>query len=120
MDAQVIKFDESTEYYFEEGCHIVELANTAADEAVSIARARVEPGQTTRWHALAETIERYVILAGEGRVEIGELPPRQVAHLDVVQIPAGVRQRITNTGKSDLVFLAICSPRFKREDYQKL
>jgi mannose-6-phosphate isomerase-like protein (cupin superfamily) len=31
---------------------------------------------------------------------------------DVVIIPAGARQRISNTGTIDLVFLAICVPRF--------
>ena len=36
------------EYYFEEGCFINELSNSDADPAVSIAQARVKPGETTR------------------------------------------------------------------------
>jgi oxalate decarboxylase/phosphoglucose isomerase-like protein (cupin superfamily) len=38
----------------------------------------------------------------------------------VVIIPAGCRQRITNTGPNDLIFLALCSPRFDAACYQEL
>ncbi|WP_310599908.1 cupin domain-containing protein [Desulfobulbus sp.] len=100
------------EYYFEEGCFIVELHNTPADPAVSVARARVEPGRTTRWHSLAGIEERYLIVQGAGRVEVGDRAPREVRQNDVVRIPAGCRQRIANAGPDDLVFLAICTPRF--------
>ena len=51
------------EYYFEEGCYITELHNRADDPAVSVARARVPPGVTTRWHTLGGITERYVIEA---------------------------------------------------------
>ena len=30
----------------------------------------------------------------------------------------GVRQRITNTGGADLIFLAVCTPRFTLADYE--
>ena len=106
------------EYWFREGCHILELSNTPADAAVSIARARVTSGQRTRWHRLVATTERYVILEGEGSVEVGDLPPQTVAPGSMVIIPPHYRQRITNTGGSDLIFLAICSPRFLPENYQ--
>ena len=106
-----------TEFYTGERCHIVELHNTAEDETCSIARARVEPGITTQLHVLQGTVERYVILAGEGSVEIGGGPPTAMRPLDVVNIPADVPQRITNTGETDLVFLCVCTPRFKPESY---
>ena len=35
-------------------------------------------------------------------------------------IPAGCRQRITNTGRDDLVFLALCTPRFVPASYEDL
>ncbi len=111
---------DSDEYYFVEGCFITELSNSDADPEVSIARARVEPGVTTRWHRLAGTTERYVILEGEGRVELDDLPPRPVAAGDVVIIPPMSAQRITNTGAGDLVFLAVCSPRFVESAYEDL
>lgn len=109
------------EYYLQaEGCWIGEWWNTPEDEALSVARARVEPGVTTNWHRLVGASERYVILEGRGRAEIGEAPPREVGPGDVVPIPAGVRQRIANIGEGDLVFLAICMPRFHPEAYQSL
>jgi len=39
---------------------------------------------------------------------------------DVVRIPANTPQRITNTGATDLIFYAICSPRFQAKCYQAL
>ena len=108
------------EYYFKEGCFITELHNTADDPAVSVARARVEPGRTTRWHSLQDIGERYMLVEGCGRVEIDTETPRDVYPGDVVQIPPGCRQRITNTGTIDLVFLAVCTPRFVGGAYRDL
>lgn len=108
------------EFYISEGCYITEWSNTAEDPAVSIARARVPPGVTTRWHRLRGTVERYVILEGRGRAEVGVSAPREVAPGDVVLIPAACRQRIANTGELDLVFLAVCTPRFTQAAYEEL
>lgn len=105
------------EYYFEEGCFINELSNEEGDPEVSIARARVEPGKITRWHYLRGTTERYVIISGSGLVETARQPSAAVSAGDVVLIPPGVRQRIRNTAGGDLVFLAICSPRFHPHNY---
>lgn len=120
MPAQIRLLDASAEYYFEEGCYINELSNTADDPAVSIAQARVKPGVVTHWHRLRDTVERYVILSGTGRVEAGDLPPQEVRAGAVVVIPPMCRQRIANIGNDDLVFLAICSPRFRPEVYENL
>jgi mannose-6-phosphate isomerase-like protein (cupin superfamily) len=108
------------ETYFSEGCFVAEWSNTPEDPAVSIARARVPPGVTTRWHCLAGTAERYVILEGTGRAYVGDAAPTDVAAGDVVLIPAACRQRITNTGAADLIFLAICTPRFTYDAYEEL
>ncbi len=105
------------EFYTEERCYITELSNTPDDPDVSIARARVESGVTTCRHKLQGIAERYYILSGRGRVEVGELPPREVQAGDVVIIPPMCTQRISNTGKGDLLFLAICTPRFTRDAY---
>lgn len=112
------KHNTSDEYYFEEGCHITETSNSSDDEDVSIARARVEAGQQTKWHSLHNTTERYVILSGSGIVEIGTQEPCVVTTGDVVIIPANTPQRIKNSGSGDLLFLAICSPRFQRKNYR--
>ncbi len=120
MKPAILKQDLGTEFYTEELCYITELSNSPEDAAVSIARARVEPGVTTRWHRLDETAERYVILSGEGLAEVGDLPPTRVLPGDVVLIPPFARQRITNTGREQLVFLAICSPRFQPAVYEDI
>ncbi|SFM03193.1 Cupin domain-containing protein [Desulfomicrobium norvegicum] len=117
MQARILEHAPGNEYFFREGCFITELSNADHDPAASMARARVEPGRTTAWHALAQTVERYVILEGRGRVEVGDLPPQDVAPGDVVIIPPEVRQRITCTSASDLIFLAVCTPRFDPRNY---
>jgi mannose-6-phosphate isomerase-like protein (cupin superfamily) len=120
MKPVIRRTDAGAEYFTDERCDILELSNSADDPAASIARARVAPGVTTRWHRLRGTTERYVILEGRGRVEMGELPPQLVEPGDVVVIPPLCRQRIANVGETDLVFLAICTPRFQQDNYQAL
>jgi len=120
MKEQIKKQNLKHEFYTAEKCFITELSNTSDDPQVSIARARVEPGVTTRRHLLKGTTERYYIVSGRGRVEIGELPPQEVTDGDIVFIPPMCRQRITNTGTDDLIFLAICSPRFVPDAYEDI
>ena len=117
MKNRIKRCDLSKEYYFTEGCFITELSNSADDPDVSIARARVEPGIRTKWHSLKGITERYVIQKGVGSVEIGDLAPQDVGAGDVVIIAPEQRQRIKNTGETDLIFLAICSPRFEESKY---
>jgi len=105
------------EFYTEEKCYISELLNTPEDPDVSVAKARVEPGVTTRWHCLRDVTERYCIVSGKGSVEVDTHPPRDVQAGDVVFIPPMCRQRITNNGEEDLIFLAVCTPRFTEESY---
>jgi len=118
MRAPILRPHPEAEVLTDERCHILELSNDDGDPAMSIARARVEPGVTTRWHRVRDTAERYVILDGTGLVEVGDWPPQEVQAGDVVMIPPSVRQRIANVGESDLVFLAICTPRFRPEAYE--
>ena len=120
VKASIQRTQPDSEYYFEEGCFITEFSNSPADPDVSIARARVEPGKTTRWHSLESISERYLVLEGEGLVEVADLEPEVVGPGDVVIIPSGQRQRITNSGAVDLIFLAICSPRFDASAYRDL
>ena len=120
MRAEVLKDVTAKEFTTGERCHITEIANDSGDEDVSIARARVEPGVTTAWHKLTDVNERYIIVSGEGRVEINGLVPMDVGAGDVARIPAGTAQRISNTGQIDLIFYAVCSPPFKGECYESL
>ena len=120
MQQYLYTYDDDTTFSTDERCDINELFNTDNDETCSIARATVDVGLSTQLHAVKYTIERYVILQGQGEVEINHQPVRQVNHLDVVNIKAGQAQKITNTGTEPLVFLCICTPRFKPENYINL
>lgn len=120
MKEAVYRFTPEVEFYIDEGCYITELCNSKDDAGLSIARARVKSGATTRWHRLSDTAERYIILEGSGYVEVGESLQEHVGKGDVVLIPPMSKQRITNTGIDDLVFLAICTPRFIDEVYEDI
>jgi len=120
MHEEVRHMMPAAEFDTPERCFINELSNSDADPEVSIARARVPAGVGTRWHRLNGTAERYVLLSGSGRVEVGGLPAQKVGPGDVVLIPSGCRQRITNLGAEDLIFLAICTPRFRPGAYEDI
>ena len=120
MNETIKRLNLDEEFHTPEGCFIIEVSNASDDPDASIARARVAPGVTTRWHRLIDTVERYVILDGRGRVEVGGLPPQEVSPGDVVFIPPLCRQRITNIGRKDLIFLAICTPPFRNEIYEDM
>ena len=117
---QIIHNRSDSEYYFEEHCFITEWWNSPTDKEVSVAKARVEPGVSTRLHRLKDVMERYIILEGKGIVEVGELAPTEVGPGDVVLIPPGTPQKINNIGNSDLIFLAICTPRFTQSVYEDI
>jgi len=102
-----------------ERCYITELLNQASVPQASLARCRVAPGVTTELHRLAVD-EWYVILAGRGRMRVGDDPPFDVAAGDAVAIPATVAQCIENRGDEDLLFECLCVPRFTPGCYQAL
>jgi mannose-6-phosphate isomerase-like protein (cupin superfamily) len=109
MKPKIIKANSLSENVTYERCSVAE--NYHSDE-VSVARATVKAGVTTVAHHLTEVEEIYLITNGQGIVTIGGLPPTKVGEGDVVVIPAGGSQKITNTGNKDLVFTCICTPRF--------
>lgn len=108
-----------TEFYTEERCFITELLNCDQSPQVSVALARVEQGITTQLHRLSGVAESYVLTEGSGVMEVDNYR-FAVSEGDNVVIPAGVPQRITNNGDSDLVFYCICTPRFQPECYVNL
>lgn len=107
------------ERWTSERCWISELVNDAAWPEFSIARCRVEPGETTELHALS-VHEVYVLEQGQGLMRIDDAPPFPVGPGDAVTIPQHAAQCIRNTGDEDLVFLCICTPRFSQECYTPL
>ncbi|MCL5405334.1 MAG: cupin domain-containing protein [Deltaproteobacteria bacterium] len=120
MKAEVLRGGAKEEFETQERCRILEVANDPDDEFVSIARARIASGGVTALHALRGVAERYLIVSGKGRVELGGQAPLEVFEGDVVRIPPGVAQRIANTGTGDLIFYCICTPPFRQDCYQAL
>ena len=112
MKPAITPYTPDKEFFFEEGCYILEMHSRDDDPALSIARCRVPVGVSTHWHKLHGITERYLILEGEGLVEVSDVLEHTVRAGDSVLIPATCPQRITNTGNTELVFLALCTPRF--------
>jgi len=114
----IYRFNPESEFEIEERALIVEMLGPKQDPACSIARARVKPGISTALHAVRGTVERYIILQGEGEVTVGNKTPERVTAMDVVWIDKGEPQKIRNTSnRDDLVFLCICTPGFQVEAY---
>lgn len=111
---------ETTEFMTAERCWILETWNDENDSALSIARVRVNQGVTTALHRVRGSIERYLIVSGTGVAQIGDLKPQRVVPGDIVAIPDGVSQKITNDGAVDLIFYALCTPRFTADSYEAL
>ena len=107
------------ECYTRERVWVKELLNDPAAPGVSLARCRVLPGVTTELHRLS-VAEWYVIECGRGAMEVGGAEAFAVGPGDVVAIPEGVSQRITNSGDTDLVLECVCLPRFTPECYEAL
>ena len=84
---------------------------------VSVAQARIKPGITTMAHHLDGINEIYLITSGKGQVDVGDMKSTKVTKGDLIVIPAGASQRISNIGKTDLVFYCICMPKFTAESY---
>lgn len=101
-----------------ERCLISEIWGSSDDDNVSIARAVVRSKISTAAHRLSGVNEIYLIAEGKGKVDIDGLEPTEVGVGDLIFIPANTCQRITNIGKTNLVFYCICTPKFTAECYQ--
>lgn len=84
----------------------------------SLAHAIVHPGDITKPHRL-KTSEVYTIIEGEGVMHIDE-ETALVRAGATVYIPPMAVQFIENSGKKDLVFLAIVDPAWRLEDEEVL
>jgi mannose-6-phosphate isomerase-like protein (cupin superfamily) len=112
--------DEADEFMTDENVFILESWHSPLDPALSIARGRLAPGATSVPHILPGTAERYIIVEGEGELALAGLGVRPVRAGDVVFFPAGRPQTVTNTGETDLVLYAICTPPFDAANYVEL
>ena len=80
----------------------------------SLAEAWLEPGQSTERHYHARTEEIYVLLDGEGEMEV-DGDRRPVGLGDAILIPAGAWHRI-RAGDGPVRFLCCCAPPYSDTD----
>jgi len=119
MSRPILKAGTDEEFWTSERCYIRELINDKSIADFSLTDSRIEPGVATELHSLSVR-EWYYIKQGTGLMEVGGGPQIEVGPGDTVEIPAGVSQRITNTGQSDLTLQCVCLPRFTPDCYQSL
>ncbi|MCW7070799.1 MAG: cupin domain-containing protein [Methanophagales archaeon] len=124
MSGEVLIKDIKNCEYFRalDNSSLCELLQVAKDKearcsvsSVSLAHAIVKPGETTLPHKLKTSAEVYFILEGAGRMKI-EDETAEVRPGQAVYIPPNSRQCIQNTGSSDLKFLCVVSPMWRKED----
>jgi len=80
----------------------------------SLAHAKVPPGRATKPHRLKAS-EVYYIMAGNGLMHIDK-ESFEVSPDSAVYIPPNSSQYIENTSDSDLIFLCIVDPAWRKED----
>jgi mannose-6-phosphate isomerase-like protein (cupin superfamily) len=80
----------------------------------SLAHAILKPGKNTKPHRL-KTSEVYYILEGKGIMHI-DSENSKVNSGCAIYIPPKAVQYLENCGKSDLIFLCIVDPAWRRED----
>lgn len=81
----------------------------------SLAEARLPVAARTVAHYHPKTEEIYYILAGTGRMQIGE-DIRAVGPGDAIAIPPGSPHQITNIASQELRFLCCCAPAYEHDD----
>ena len=104
-----------------DGCVLREILHpdkTDLKLGYSLAHAVVQPGDITKPHTLT-TSEVYYILEGEGIMHVDQEITRVGANA-TIYIPPKAVQKIHNTGKTDLVFLAIVDPAWRKDDEKVL
>jgi mannose-6-phosphate isomerase-like protein (cupin superfamily) len=85
----------------------------------SLAHAIVRAGEATLPHRLKSSSEVYVLLEGRGLLHVGDAQAEAGPGM-AVYVPPGETQWIENTGDSDLEFLVIVEPYWRREDEESV
>jgi len=109
------------EFIAGDNCALREILHPDKDKIAlrySLAHAVVRPGDTTRPHRL-RTAEVYYILEGEGAMHIND-NSAPVRPGTTIYIPPLAKQSITNSGTTELVFICIVDPAWRKEDEEIL
>lgn len=111
------RYEAIPSYTTKDGSTIRELMHPdhAAVRDLSVAEAVVLPGQATFPHIHRASEEVYHILAGEGRMTLGERT-FAVGAGDTVVIAPGTYHSIANTGAAPLRILCCCAPPYRDDD----
>lgn len=115
------RYAEIPPYLTKDGSQIRELLHPARDgnRNQSLAEATVAPGARTRRHRHLRTEELYHIVAGHGRMTLGDTQ-FAVAPGDTVPIAPGTPHCIENTGTAPLRLLCCCAPAYAHDDTELL
>lgn len=82
---------------------------------LSLAEAVVAPNKETILHCHKNAQKLYYILRGKARIWVGK-KSAVVKKDDTILIMPQQQHKIRNTGRSNLVFLCICSPCYEHND----
>ncbi|MDA3929140.1 MAG: cupin domain-containing protein [Prolixibacteraceae bacterium] len=93
---------------------VLNPSDKACNIRYSLAHAVVKPGQCTLPHRLRSS-ETYYVLSGKGEVSINS-EKQIISANELVYIPPMALQNICNVGETDLVFLCICDPAWRKKD----
>ncbi|HEX2426821.1 MAG TPA: cupin domain-containing protein [Gaiellaceae bacterium] len=102
---------DATPFTTKDGSTIREYLHTAVQ---SLAEASLAPRAATRRHYHARSEEIYLILEGDGRLEVGE-DVRAVGPGDAVLIPPGKPHRL-DAGEQGVRLLCCCVPPYSDDD----
>ena len=104
-------------YVTRDGSLIRELLHPAqhGNANQSFAEAEVAPGAHTLLHLHRNSEELYHIVAGQGRMQLGE-ESLDVGAGDTICIPPGTPHCIANTGTVALRILCCCAPAYAHGD----
>jgi len=113
----VRKLKECSEFTAGDHSILRELFNPLKDKLelnYSLAYARVPTGKTCTKHRLKSS-EVYYILQGKGIMFIDD-KQKKIEKNDAIYSPPNAVQRISNTGKKELIILCMVEPAWKPED----
>jgi mannose-6-phosphate isomerase-like protein (cupin superfamily) len=113
----VANLDQLESFITLDGSAIRELAGPAWTPArnQSLAEATIPVGSATTAHYHRTTEELYYLVAGTGRMRLGE-EELGVGRGDCIVIPPGAEHKLTNTGSEPLVLLCCCAPPYSDGD----
>lgn len=82
----------------------------APDARVTITRVTVSPGATQARHAHDTAEQIWLVEQGSGELLLGDGDSEPLGKGDVIRTPAGDVHGLTNTGATDLIYLAVTTP----------